>query len=325
MMTITPIDQSNGNSITAWATTQREAAERLTQMVLDAVTSPHTRRAYERALVDFWTWRIDEAADEPLNKALVNRYRATLEDAGIGAASINQRLSAIRKMAREAADNDILPGQIAAGITRAEGIRQEGERTGNWLTKTQAQALLRAPDPATLKGQRDRAILAVLIGCGLRRTEAARLRFEHVQQREGRWAIVDLVGKRNKTRTVPMPNWAKAAIDVWAVGAGLNLGGLALNEGAVFRSVNRGGNISGEDMSPQAIRNVVVTYAEPLGWDIAPHDLRRTFAKLARAGGADLEQISLSLGHESIEVTQRYLGTRQSFDDAPCDRLGLRL
>ena len=310
---------------TAWQAHQHEAAEKMTAMVLDAVTSPHTKRAYERALTDFWDWRISQAPDHPLNKALVNRYKAELEASGMGAASINQRLSAIRKMAREAADNALLGDQIATGISRASGIRQEGQRTGNWLTRREAQDLLNTPDTATLKGLRDRTILAVLIGCGLRRTEVARLRFEHIQQREGRWAIVDLIGKRNKARTVPMPSWAKAAVDAWAVAAGLNLGTLAINEGRVFRSVNKGGSLSGDSITPQAIRNVVAAYGETLGHDIAPHDLRRTFAKLARAGGADLEQISLSLGHESIEVTQRYLGTKQDFTDAPCDRLGISL
>ena len=65
-----------------------------------------------------------------------------------------------------------------------------GIRTGNWLSLRQAQALLSAPDVATLKGLRDRAILAVLLGCGLRRSEVAALTFAHVQQRDGRWCIV---------------------------------------------------------------------------------------------------------------------------------------
>jgi site-specific recombinase XerD len=82
--------------------------------------------------------------------------------------------------------------------------------------------MLNAPATATWKGLRDRAILAVLIGCGLRRAEAAGLRFDHVQQRDGRWVLVDLIGKRNKVRSVPMPSWAKAAIDAYASVAGLS-------------------------------------------------------------------------------------------------------
>jgi site-specific recombinase XerD len=167
-------------------------------------------------LRDFFDW-YDEAGRPPLNKATVQRYAAELREQGIGAGSINQRLSAIRKLAREAADNGALPEAIANGIKAVKGVRREGRRTGNWLTREQAQQLINAPDTNTLKGLRDRAILAVLIGCGLRRQEAAHLALDHIQQRDGRWVIVDLVGKRNKTRSVPMPPWAKAAIDEWAV------------------------------------------------------------------------------------------------------------
>jgi integrase len=161
--------------------------------------------------------------------------------------------------------------------------------------------------------------LALLLGCGLRRAEAANLTFAHIQQRDGRWVLVDLLGKRNKVRSVPMPAWTKAAIDEYAARA-------ELREGNVFRPVNKGGSLTGERMTEQAIYNLVVEYAQALGFDkLAPHDLRRTFAKLAHKGGAGLDQIQLSLGHGSIQTTERYLGTEQDLTDAPCDHLGLRL
>lgn len=77
-------------------------------------------------------------------------------------------------------------------------------------------------------------------------------------------------------------------------------------------------------MSADAIADVVATYALTR-WDLAPHDLRRTFAKLARSGQAPLEQIQLALGHRSIQTTQRYLGSELDLADAACDRLGIRL
>jgi integrase len=179
--------------------------------------------------------------------------------------------------------------------------------------------MINAPETDTLKGLRDRAILAVLIGCGLRRAEAANLAFEHIQQRDGRWVLVDLIGKRNRVRSVPMPNWAKVAIDEYA-SAG------SLSEGQVFRPINKGGRITGERMTEQAFYNMVAEYAERLGFaNIAPQDLRRTFAKLAHKGGSALDQIQLSLGHSSIQTTERYLGVEQDLTDAPCDHLGLRL
>lgn len=293
-------------------------AEAIIRMVLDSLDSPNSRRAYERALTDFLVWH--EAQGRPqLNKASVQRYATGLREAGLSSANINQRLSAIRKLAREAADNGVLDSQLASGITAVKGIKQEGRRTGNWLTREQAQSLLEAPITSTLKGRRDRALLAVLIGCGLRRTEAAKLVVNHIQQRDGRWVLVDLIGKGNKLRSVPMPGWAKAAIDVWTEKAGIT-------EGHVFRSMNRHGQIIGEQMTPQAIRDVVVEFAGRRGFDgIAPHDLRRTFAKLAHKGGAGVDQIQLSLGHASMQTTEAYLGVEQDLTDAPCDHLGLRL
>ncbi len=292
--------------------------EAIIRMVLDGLDSENSRRAYERALNDFLEWH--RAQGQPqLNKATVQRYATELRDTGLSSANINQRLSAIRKLAREAADNGVLDGQLASGITSVKGIRQEGRRTGNWLTREQAQSLLEAPVTSTLKGRRDRALLAVLIGCGLRRTEAAKLTINHIQQRDGRWVLVDLIGKGNKLRSVPMPAWAKAAIDVWLDKAGIT-------EDHVFRSMNRHGSIIGEQMTPQAIRNVVVEFAGRRGFDgIAPHDLRRTFAKLAHKGGAGVDQIQLSLGHSSMQTTEAYLGVEQDLTYAPCDHLGLRL
>lgn len=180
-------------------------------MVLDSL-SPGSRRVYRKALDDFFRW-YEELARPPLSKRLVQRYKRHLEDQGLAPSTANRALCAIRKLAREAADNALLDPVLAEGIARVKRVRSNGVRTGNWLTRDQAQALLDAPAISTLKGLRDRGLLAVLIGTGLRRTEAADLTFDHVQQREGRWVIVDIVGKRGKVRTVPMPSWAKAAID----------------------------------------------------------------------------------------------------------------
>jgi site-specific recombinase XerD len=287
------------------------------RLVTDAVTSPHTRRAYARALGDFLAWY--QAAGAPrLNKAVVQAYVTELRAAGTPPSSLNQRLTAIRKFAYEAADNGLIDAATAQAIARVEGVRRSGQRLGNWLSQADAQALLRLPDVTTVKGLRDRAILAVLLGCGLRREEAAQLEMAHLQQREGRWVIVDLVGKRNRRRSVPMPAWAKAAVDAWTQAAGIDTGPL-------LRPLRRGGHVQAGAMSAQAIFGVVAAYAAALGVAVRPHDLRRTFAKLAHQGGAPLEQIQLSLGHSSLLTTERYLGVAQDLTSAPCDVLGLRL
>lgn len=296
---------------------QDAATEIAIQTVLDSLDSSHSKRAYKRHLREFIAWHSSTA--QALCKATVQRYAAQLRESGLSPAAINQRLCAIRKLAEEAADNGALDPQIANGIRAVKGVRQEGTRSGNWLAKQQAQQLLNAPDISTLKGLRDRAILALLLGCGLRRTEAAGLTFDRIQQRDGRWVLVDIIGKRNKVRSVPMPNWTKQAIDEYLCRS-------TVTERIVFRPINKGGRIAGERMTEQAIYNMVVEYAQALGFaKVAPHDLRRTFAKLAHKGGAGLDQIQLSLGHSSIQTTERYLGTEQDLTDAPCDHLGLRL
>ena len=290
----------------------------IVNLVLDGLTSEHSRRAYERGLLDFLDWRAGQGRP-PLSKALVQRYKRKLQDDGLAPSTINLRLSAIRKLAREAADNGLIDPLLANGIKAVKGVKSAGVRSGNWLTREQAQELLNAPDLTTLKGLRDRGILAVLIGCGLRRSEAAALTFSHVAQREGRWVVVDLVGKGNRTRTVPMPSWAKAAIDEWTEAANFT-------EGRIFRRIHKGGYVNGTEMSAQAVADVVREHAGRCGFgELAAHDLRRTFAKLAHKGGAGLDQIQLSLGHASIKTTERYLGMEQDLVDAPCDRLGLRL
>ena len=113
-----------------------------------------------------------------------------------------------------------------------------GVRLGNWLTAEEARRFWQAPSPDTIKGRRDRAILAILLGCGLRRWELADLEFTHLQRRDEHWAIVDLVGKGGHIRTVPVPDWVKAALDLWVVAAGISAGRL-------FRCVCRAGKCWG--------------------------------------------------------------------------------
>ncbi|MBV9745326.1 MAG: tyrosine-type recombinase/integrase [Acidobacteriia bacterium] len=284
--------------------------------MLDAVSSPHSKRAYEQALDAFERWRVESGAIG-FSKATVQAWKAALEASGLAASSINVRLSALRKLAAEAADNGLLAPELAAAIGRVKGAKRHGVRTGNWLTRDQAERLLALPDPNTNKGRRDRVLLALLVGCGLRRQELANLRIEDIQQRDGRWCIVDLTGKGNRVRTVPMPPWAKTAIDDWLTVA-------KFSTGPVLGRVNRGDWITRQGMTAQSIYEVVEAYGKQLGAPIAPHDVRRTFAKLAHKGRAPLEQIQLSLGHASIQTTERYLGVTQDLVDAPCDHLGIR-
>lgn len=283
-------------------------------LVLDAVSSPHTRRTYGLALSRFLQWY--QAAGSPgFNKGVVQRYRAELEAEGLSASSVNLQLSAVRKLAAEAADNGLLAPELAAGIARIRGVKRLGVRAGNWLTAGEATALLNAPDRSILIGCRNRAILALLIGCGLRRAELVSLNVEHIQLRDSRWVVPDLAGKGNRLRTVPVPTWVKVILDDWLHRAGVETG-------AVFRCLNKAGRVLDGRISEDTVWNVVREYGARLGKPgFAPHDLRRTCAKLCRISGGDLEQIQLLLGHASVQTTERYLGTRQNLVQAVNDHL----
>jgi len=113
----------------------------------------------------------------------------------------------------EAADCGLLSPDLAAGIRRVKGVKNIGVRLGNWLTAEQSQRLWRSPNGERLKEKRDRALLAKLLACGLRRHEAVELNLSHIQQREEHRAIVDLKGKAGHPRTIPMPAWVKNVLD----------------------------------------------------------------------------------------------------------------
>jgi site-specific recombinase XerD len=284
-------------------------------LVSNGVSSQNSKRAYERAIVEFLGWcRSSGAAD--FTKGTLQAYRSALEARALSASTINVSLCAIRKLATELADSGALSQDAAAGIGKVKGARRKGVRIGNWLSASQAEDLLLLPEADSIKGKRDRALLGVLVGAGLRRSEAAGLTFNHLQQRDGRWIIADLIGKHGRIRSVPIPGWVKAAIDLWAEAA-------HFHEANVFRPINKAGRITGNALTAQGVYHIVKHYGDQGGLDIAPHDLRRSFAKLARKGHAELEQIQLSLGHGSITTTELYLGVRQNLNDAPCDHLGL--
>jgi len=158
----------------------------------------------------------------------------------------------------------------------------------------------------SVRAKRDYAMLSILFGCGLRRSELVGLKVDEIQKRQDHWAVVDLIGKGGHIRTVPIPQWVKAAIDVWILAAGIK-------EGRVFRAVSRAGKVRGKGISQNVVWYVVKNCCERAGLEhIAPHDLRRTCAKLCHSNGGELEQIQFLLGHASVQTTERYLGYKQN-------------
>ena len=273
--------------------------------VLNSLTSRASRRVYEYAIDQFTAWYCSEPR-LAFNRIVVVRYRLHLESRGLAANTINQQLAAVRRLAHEAADSGLLSPELAAGISRVKGVKQLGFRSGNWLTVAQCSQVLGLAAGLSLRAKRDYAMLAVLFGCGLRRSELVGLQLDEVQMRQGHWAIVDLIGKGGHIRTVPIPVWVKTALDEWIAQAGIT-------QGRIFRAVGRAGKVWGNGVSQNVVWYVVKTCCERAGLQhIAPHDLRRTCAKLCHSSGGELEQIQFLLGHASVQTTERYLGCKQN-------------
>jgi site-specific recombinase XerD len=284
--------------------------------VLNSLAAASSQESYGHAIDEFIGWYCSEPR-LAFNRSVVLRYRFFLEQKNLAPSTINVRLAAVRRLAHEAADTGLLSPELVAGIGRVKGAKRLGIRIGNWLTVEQSRTLLAEPQGDSLRGKRDRAILALLIGCGLRRAELVGLGLEDFQVREEHWVIADLIGKGKHIRTVPVPTWAKRVVDEWTDAA-------SISTGALFRRVGRLGKIWGASLTPKAIWHVVKAAAKRADIkNLAPHDLRRTCARLCHLAGGELEQIQFLLGHASVQTTEHYLGYKQKLRQAVNDNLGL--
>lgn len=244
--------------------------------VLNSLSSTDAQRGYRHAMDEFIEWYCSEPRLS-FNRAVVLRYRMHLEARNLAPGTVNLRLGVVRRLAYEAADCGLLGPDLAAGIRRVKGVKKLGVHLGNWLTVEQATTLWQTPSDDRLRGKRDRALLAVLLACGLRRHEAVSLEVRHVQQREDHWAIIDLHGKAGHVRTVPVPDWVKALLDRWTRAA-------AIHTGKIFRRVTKAGTIWGTGMTEKVVWHVVREYATTAGIaTLAPHDLWRSCARMCHS------------------------------------------
>lgn len=258
----------------------RSKLERLAGLAVLSLPSRASQRNYKRVLCQFL------ASGHALSRDGVLGWLARLRAGGLGSSGLAVALAAIRLLAREAHERDLLDERTLASLERIKGDKRGKASTcGRWLELAEVKELLKAA-----KGARDAALLAVLVGCGLRREEAVGLEWSQYQERAQRWVLVDILGKGRKRRSVPVPDWVARYVEDWQAErgeAGPRVFGIGVD--SVYAIVRQAGVDAG------------------LG-DVAPHDLRRTMAKLSRAGGAPLEQVQVVLGHTSLLTTQRYLG-----------------
>jgi integrase/recombinase XerD len=272
--------------------------------VLASLENAHTRMMYKRAMEQFLHWW-RRKGDLPLDRPLVEAYIGLLTGSGYSEATANQCLSAIKKAVSHAADAGTMDLATARDIVRISGFSKKIHVTGRFLTAREAEALINAPAASGTKGARDRALLALLLGCALRGGEAAKIQLDEIQKQGSHWVLTNVVGTRSKVRTVLIPDWAKKALDAW-------VGVSRIRNGAVFRAVDRSGNIS------------VAEYGQLIGIEVKPRDLRLTCAQLCRNGGGELEEIQLLLGHASIQTTERFIGRKRMVASAPNERLRMR-
>jgi integrase len=138
------------------------------------------------------------------------------------------------------------------------------------------------------------------------------LRVDQIQLLENRWVLANVRGKHGRIRTVPLSTWVKEALDAW-------LGAVPIRSGYLLRAVDKVHRVGAGSLSASAIYQIVKGYGVDAHIGIAPHDMRRSFARLALRGGAPLDQIQVTLGHESLRTTELYLGLELDLVHPACD------
>lgn len=217
---------------------------------------------------------------------------------------------------------------IQATVYRLEALNRaiqveavNGQKAHNWLTQAEVKQLLATANHRTLKGRRDGIVLGLLVGAGLRREELATLRFEDITVQpvtDKPRTVLNVTGKGAKDRVVPISNHLATALTAWRETCG--------GEGYIARRITKGGKL-GERLSAVGIFHIVSTAGKAIGKPaLAPHDLRRTYARTGYDAGVDIGQISTLLGHANIATTQKYLGLQVNLtatisDFVPLDSL----
>lgn len=293
--------------------------ERITD-ALEAAATVHTARSYRRALEVLAVW-LDGRA---LTYADLMSYRAHLVAEKQSPQNINQQLAAVRFFLREMASRGLVEPDAAEAIGSVKNLKVRGRKLGNWLKAEQAESFIDAPDLSTPLGLRDRAILGLMIGAGLRRSEVVGLQVKHFEKRDGRWVLVGVLGKHGRTRNIPIAAWIKALVDAWTQRAGIASGPIIRR--AYWSGKEQRLTVTDEAMTPAALFHIAKRYGARLSLgSIAPHDLRRTFARLAYTGGASLKQLQLTLGHGDQSTTEKYVNAEQDLQESPSDKLGIQV
>lgn len=276
--------------------------------------NPRTRRAYQNDLEDFCGFVGLASADEfrVVTRSHVLAWRADLEQRGLAGATIRRKLAALASLFDHLLENNaVAGGNPVHGVKRPRIETNEGKTPA--LGDHQAKQLLDAPDTETLKGLRDRAILAVLLYHGLRREEAAQLHIHDLQERRG-IKHLRVHGKGSKIRFLPLHPVAAERIYAYLE----KDVGRSAAPGPLFRSLR--GTTIGAGITANGIYTVVEAYAKKAGIvveHLGVHSLRATAATNALEHDADIAKVQMWLGHANISTTRLYDRRGQRPEDSP--------
>ena len=287
------------------------------------ITNTKTRRFYKADVSEFllFTGLKDSSAIRTVARAHVIAWRKDMEARLLGAATIRRKLSALSSLFDYLCERNAVAGNPVDGVKRPATNNNEGSTPA--LGDAQARRLLEAPAPDTLKGVRDRAIIATLLYHGIRREELCLLRLRDIQSRQGVMHF-RIKGKRSKIRFVPIHAMVLRLIEEY-MEMGKHGGGLVFTlDGPLFRPVNnnRTGTLD-RHLDPGSVyRNIVIKYAQATGISaeaigVCVHSMRATAATNALSNEADIAKVQEWLGHANVSTTRLYDRRKTRPEDSP--------
>lgn len=290
---------------------------------LKNITSKNTRIAYQNDLIDFITfYKIENIKDfNNVQRPDIIDWRDSLfgdsKNPKFAIRTVKRKLATLCKLFKYLCDEKIIETNVVLGVDRPKLTANEG--TTSAINAQQAKALLNAPDSKTLKGKRDRAILATFLFHALRRSELCKLRLKDIQERDGIKQF-KIHGKGDKERYVPIHPSALRRISEYLEA----LEPQKNNEIAIFKSLSNNGKHTGNPLSPIAVYELVKKYGLQVGIDItnfSPHSLRATAATNTLLNGEDLRKVQHWLGHANVQTTAMYDKRDNRPEDSPTYRV----
>ncbi len=272
---------------------------------LQAQRSEQTRRAYKADIRDLIeTLRIHSQEELlRLDRSAVIRWRRAMVERGGRPRTVRRRLAALSSLFSHLVSRRLADSNPRREVKRPRVNRARGETRS--FSQKQARALLDAPDPTTLRGLRDRALLSIGLQVGARRSEIARLAVKDFHQNQGCWSL-DLVRKGGESLPVRVNLQTAQRLHEYLAAAGHE----ADPEGALLRPLGANGRASDSrrHLSPDMVDRVLRKYAEKTGLTggFSAHSMRATFITMALQNGASLEDVQRDVGHADPTTTKRY-------------------